>query len=108
VAVTPRVPRWTLELTAVPASAAIGTPATLTAVTNNILNGTPLYHINISAGGTVFKRCKKNTCTVSLAAGEGLTTYEADVSAVHSKKAVVSAAADVDRTRPTCTGNECM
>ena len=113
VAVATSVPPWTLELTAVPATATIGTRATITAVTNNILDGTPRYYINISAGGTVFKRCKATSCTVSLDPGLGATTYEADVGPAHtkpySKKAIVSATTGVDRTRPIiCKPPNCV
>jgi sugar lactone lactonase YvrE len=113
VAVATSVPPWKLELTAVPESATIGTAVTITAVTNNILGGTPRYYINISAGGKVFKRCKMTTCAVSLSPGLGATTYEADVGPAHtkpySKKAIVSATTGVDRTRPIiCKPPNCL
>ena len=55
-----RVPWTTLTLTALPQSAAIGTAATITVATNNVLVGTK-YYINITAGAKVLKRC--NTAT---------------------------------------------
>jgi virginiamycin B lyase len=108
VAVATAEPPWTLEFTATPASATIGTSVTITAQTNNIL----LHNsIRISVAGKVIKTCDTLTCTFTTGAVGGDTTYEAEVGPVHSKPygkaALVSASATVDRTRPTCTGTKC-
>jgi len=113
VAVATTVPPWTLQLTAVPADATIGTSVTLSASTNNILGGTPPDYINLSVNGRVFKRCRQDSCTVlSESPALGQTTFAADVGPAHAKpfgkRAVISATAGVQRTRPTCIGNKCM
>jgi len=108
VAVADRAPTWTLQFTATPASATIGTAVTLSAATNNILRGRPRDEITILEGTTVVKRCRTNSCTVEAGGGLGTTTFEAEVTPVHSKKVLVSAGASVDRTKPTCPGgNTC-
>ena len=109
VAVATTEPPWTLEFTATPASATIGTPVTITAQTNNILAH---VSINISVAGKVIKRCDRSTCTFTTGAPAGDTTYDAYVGPAHpkpsGKKALVSASATVDRTPPTCIGTDCM
>jgi virginiamycin B lyase len=113
VAVATSVPTWTLQFTAVPADAPIGTAVTVTASTNNILGGSPNYDINLSVNGRVFKRCRLDTCTVVAGSPPlGSATFAADVGPPHAKpfgkQAVVSATATVDRTRPTCVAHACM
>ncbi len=108
VAVADHAPTWTLQFTATPASATIGTAVTLSAATNNILRGRPRDEITILEGTTVVKRCRTNSCTVTAGGGLGTTTFEAEVTPVHGTKVLVSAEASVDRTKPTCPGgNTC-
>ncbi len=105
---------WKLKLTATPATATIGTPATVTAAANNVPAETP-YDINIfasSGSGKTLKRCKTEACTAFVDPGPGSTTYEADVGPPGTKPfrraAIASAQTTVARTRATsCKGNTC-
>ena len=120
VAVTTAVPRWTLKLTAAPASST-GIPVTVDAVTDNILVGTPHY-INIYArytGGKWFPlaKCKASSCVGSLSPPPpypATAEVEADVGPAHAKpfspQAIISRKLSVTAhfTRPTCKGNNCM